>query len=117
MTSAPTLDDVLAKIAQVFPDRDPSEVLAILDRYGRESHEQEPRRVQLAILKLCDEAEAPDLERTVEHAKGDFRDVLVWAESPNLGRRFALSDKAKRVALKRKDDEQYQAWLYKGRKT
>ncbi len=107
----PTLDDVLGKIAAVFPDRDPQSVLAILDRYGVEQHEQERRRVQLAILKLCDEAGTPDLERTVEEAKQDFRDVLVWAESPNLSTRFASTDEAKKRKLAVKDKGQYLAWL------
>ena len=109
----PTLSDVLAKIKSVFPERESEAVLAVLDRYGVERHEQEQRRVQLAILKLCDEAETPDLEGTVEHAKGDFRDVLAWAESPNLGARAASTDLAKKARLTARDEAQYQAWLNK----
>ena len=109
----PTLSDVLAKIKSVFPDRESAAVLAVLDRYGVERHEQEQRRVQLAILKLCDEAKTPDLEGTVEHAKGDFRDVLAWAESPNLGARSVSTDSAKKAKLTAKDEAQYQAWINK----
>jgi hypothetical protein len=107
----PTLDLVQAKIAVVFADREPAAVLEVLDRYGVEKHEQERRRVQLAILKLCDEAETPDLEGTVEYAKQDFRDALAWAESPNLGTRFRTTDGRKREKLAAKDREQYLAWL------
>lgn len=113
MPARPTTDDVLAKIADVLPDRDAAEVLAVLDRYGTEPHEQERRRVQLAVLKLCDEAAEPDLERTVADAKADFRDVLVWAEAPNLGARSRSKDAAHREALKAQDRAQYEAWLAK----
>jgi len=97
----------------VFPDRDAQAVLAVLDRYGIEQHEQERRRVQLAILKLCDETEPPDLERTVEYAKQDFRDILAWAESPNLMDRHSLKDETKRQKLADQDRAQYLAWLNK----
>ena len=107
----PSLEDVLAKIVDVFPDRDPQSVLAILDRYGIEGHEQEQRRVQMAILKLCDEATAPDLEGTVKDAKQDFRDVLVWAESPHLSARSAATDPSEKQNLAAKDEAQYLAWL------
>lgn len=107
----PTLDDVLAKIAVVFPDRDRRSVLSVLDRYGVEPHEQEQRRVQMAVLKLCDEAALPDLERTVEDAKQDFRDILAWAESPNLAARHASIDPHKKQKLAAQDDEQYLDWL------
>lgn len=107
----PTLEDVLAKITVVFPDREPQTVLAILDRYGTERHEQEQRRVQMAVLKLCDEDASPDLERAVKDAKQDFRDVLVWAESPNLSARSATADPRKKQRLAAKDEAQYLAWL------
>ena len=104
-----TADQVRRKIAQVFPDRDPDAVLAVLTRYGTEKHEQEPDRVRLAILKLCDEEDAPDLERMVECAKQDFRDILTWAEYPNQSKRLFSGDEQ----LKAKDKAQYQAWLDK----
>ena len=115
MAGRPAQDDVLRMIAAVFPDRNAADVLAILDRYGTEPHEQERHRVQLAVLKLCDEAEEPDLERTVADAKADFRDVLVWAESPGLGARSRTKDAARREALKARDKAQYGAWLAKGK--
>ena len=110
----PSLEDVMAKIAKVFPESDTQSVLSVLDRYGTEGHEQERRRVQMAILKLCDEAACPDLERTVVDAKADFRDVLAWAESPGLSARSAASDPHKKQKLAAKDEAQYLAWLKGG---
>ena len=102
-----------AKIAQVFPDRDAAEILAVLDRYGTEPHEPEPDRVQLAILKLCDEEGHDDPMHYVEAAKQDFRDVLAWAEYPNQMRRPATIAPKERAKLMRRDEAQYRAWLDK----
>jgi len=104
---------VIARIARVFPDRDVDEILAILDRYGAGRREQERDRVQLAILKLCDEDGRDDPASYVEMAKQDFRDVLAWAESPNLMRRTFIKDPAKRARLKERDEAQYRKWLKK----
>lgn len=110
----PGLEDVMEKIVAVFPECDPQSVLSVLDRYGTEGHEQERRRVQMAILKLCDEAAAPDLEATVKDAKQDFRDILVWAESPNLSARSATTDPGEKQKLAAKDEAQYLDWLKGG---
>ena len=59
MTKA-TGETVIAKIRQVFPEREVADVLAILDRYGAEDYHRERERVQLAILKLCDEKACAD---------------------------------------------------------
>jgi hypothetical protein len=55
--------------------------MAILDEYGTEPYEQERERVQLAILKLA-EGEIDKLLHFTRAAKGDFRDVLYWADYP-----------------------------------
>ena len=115
MAARPTRQDVIDKIAVVFPDRDRAEVLAILERYGTEPHEQEPQRVQLAVLKLCDEDDDPDLERTVTFAKEDFRDILSWAEYPNRSARPAVSDPKVRKRLAERDTAQMEAWMNKRR--
>ena len=100
-----TADQVRRKIAQVFPDRDAETIQAVLARYGTEKHEQEPDRVRLAILKLCDEEDAPELERMVECAKQDFRDILAWAEYPNQSKKLFSGDEKLKA--------QFQAWLNK----
>ena len=68
-------------------------------------------RVRLAILKLCDEAGAADPSSYVEKAKLDPRDVIAWAETPNQMAFGPTRDTAKAAALRKKDEEQYEAWL------
>ena len=51
----PTRELVIAKIEEIYPNRDVSEILAKLDRYGDEEYEKEKNRVQMAALKLSDE--------------------------------------------------------------
>ncbi len=77
------IDAVMKKIRQVFPSRDPKEILSCLEAYGTESYETGKYRVYLAIVKLCDEEKLSDPSRYVKMAKQDFRDVLAWAEYPN----------------------------------
>jgi hypothetical protein len=64
-----------------FPELELALVLSILDEYGRESHEQERARVQVAILKLSAGDEGK-LLHNVAAAKQDYRDVLMWSEEP-----------------------------------
>lgn len=107
----PTRALVVQIVRRVFPGREPAEVLAVLDRYGAEGHHRERERVQLAILKLCDEEARDDPTAYVEAACADYRDVLAWAESPNLSRRTVCKDPAERDKLLARDRAQYLAWL------
>jgi hypothetical protein len=102
---------VVRKIRLVFPGRAVGEVLAVLDRYGAEGHHRARERVHLAILKLCEESTPAHLEHYVATACADHRDVLAWAESPNLMARPAGADPAARAALAARDRAQYRAWL------
>ena len=102
---------VVEKVRQVFPDRDPDEILAVLDSYGREGCEAETARVQLAILKLCDEEGRDDPGSYVTAAKADYRDVLAWAEYPNQMRQSGNLDAEARAKLKLLDATQYEQWL------
>lgn len=99
---------LLAKIRQVFPDADPADVQRQLDGYAG----PERLRVQLAILKLCDEDRRDSPRHYVDTARQDHRDVLAWAESPQQLRPdwFSLSvtDRAKVVKA---DRQQYARWL------
>ena len=106
-------DQVHTKIRRVFPRSDPQEMLALLDRYGVESHEQERDRVHLAILKLSDEEDLTEPTRYVEIAKRDYRDVLAWAEYPGQMRTptHAVRSPEQQRAIVRADREQYEAWL------
>jgi hypothetical protein len=107
----PTRALVVQIVRRVFPGREPDDVLAALDRYGAEGHHRERERVQLAILKLCDEEGRDDPTAYVEAACADYRDVLAWAESPNLSRKAVSTDPAEREELLAQDRAQYQAWL------
>lgn len=107
----PTRALVVQVVRRVFPGRELAEVLAVLDRYGAESHHRERERVQLAILKLCDGEARDDPTAYVEAACADYRDVLAWAESPNLSRRAVCKDPAERERLGALDRAQYRAWL------
>jgi len=102
---------VIEKIGRVFPERKAADVLAVLDRYGWESHHRERDRVQLAILKLCDEEGRDDATGYIEAACVDYRDVLAWAESPNLIKRPPIDDERERARLIAADAAQYRAWL------
>ena len=102
---------VLKKIRQVFPKREPQEILACLEAYGTESHETGRYRVYLAILKLCDEENLSDPSGYVKAAKQDFRDILAWAEYPNQMKCGPAKNSEKSAALIKMDEEQYQAWL------
>ncbi|MFI7673938.1 hypothetical protein [Actinophytocola sp. NPDC049390] len=96
------------KIPQVFPGTDPAAVQRVLDGYAG----PERARVQLAIVKLCDEDGTDALPRYVDTACQDHRDVLAWAEFPQQMRPdwFSLSvtDRAKVVKA---DRQQYARWL------
>lgn len=74
-------DLVIAKARQCFPNEDQEKIMGILDLYGKESHERELERVQIAILKLSD-GDLENLRAYVKTAKSDFRDVLAYAEFP-----------------------------------
>ena len=102
---------VIAKIRQVFPERDVADVLALLDRYGAEDYHRERERVQLAILKLCEEKSSADPAEYVELACVDYRDVLALAEYPNQMRHAPSIDPRLRETLIAKDRAQYLAWL------
>ena len=76
-----TRQEVVAELESKFPADRASEIMEVLDLYGREPHERERERVQLAILQLSDGN--PDrLRHFVAVAKQDYRDVLSWAEEP-----------------------------------
>jgi hypothetical protein len=104
----------------MWPDREiQDKAIAELSRYGRERHEQEPERVQLAILKLC-EGRFEQLAELVTAAKRDYRDVLMWAESPAEGQalwaaraNLSAEERQRLSELRRADRAQWRQWLKK----
>jgi hypothetical protein len=82
-------------------------VKSLLARYGKESWEREVLRVQMACLK-CANGSIGLLEREVEDARRDYRDILSAAEYPAYAR--ARTDEARRAAIE-SDWHQLQSWL------
>jgi hypothetical protein len=65
----------------LFPNSDANAILSLLDDYGAQDWQREKERVQLAILKLST-GDEEKLRYFTEVAKQDYRDVLMWADSP-----------------------------------
>lgn len=106
------LEDFLdRKLKSLFSDSSArTTVTGILNSYGIEKHEQEPIRVQLAILKLSG-ADIEQVRINTKYAKQDFRDVLVWAESPNLGAVWNKPDGPAKQNVIDTDKADYDIWL------
>lgn len=107
-------DLLIEKIRQTFPRENPADVLKLLQLYGTDSGERETERVRLAVLKLCG-GDLNELLKMIDAAKGDYRDVLAWAESPNQLRTSpaelaAMSPDAAHE-VRDQDRRQYLAWL------
>jgi hypothetical protein len=106
------------KLAALWPNpTQRASVLAELQAYGREAHEREPERVWLAILRLS-EGRSDRVAQFVDLAKRDYRDVLMWAESPAEGQALwtvnpdlSPEQRRRREELRRQDRQQYRDWL------
>jgi len=101
-----------SKLISLFPEKeDRIEATEILETYGQESYEQEPARVRLAILKLASQSPSiAELKKYTGAAKGDFRDVLSWAEYPRQSK-ICSAKGAEKQQLIESDLNEYQAWL------
>jgi hypothetical protein len=104
------------KLAATWPSQDARATVA---RYGTEPYEYEIERVRLAILKLS-EGKLTELQRMTDAAKGDYRDVLMWAEYPEEGKAlWSLSpdltdeQRAELEAARARDRAQLDAWRRK----
>ena len=83
-----------------FPKDRWTRIEALLAAYGTEPHEREVKRVRLAILKISGGSE----EKVAEYvtvAKKDYRDVLFWADQPQLAR-ISPAGRKKAIAALRK---------------
>lgn len=108
-----TRADVERVVRRDFASEQYDSVMSILAEYGCESWHRELSRVQLAVLKLA--AGSLDvLRREIETAKGDYRDVLVYAEYPAYFRRTfrdRLLPEEEQRKLIDEDWRQYESWL------
>ncbi len=84
MLVEPTRELVLTKVKELFPNDDPTEILALLNQYGVKPYERERDRVQLAILRLS-KGDRDTLLTHIGYAKRDYRDILTWAEYQGKG--------------------------------
>lgn len=107
-TPRPSAALVLAKVRRLFPESERAEAIEVLDEYGTESHEKEPVRVRLAVLKLAG-GDLKRLRHWVRAAKADYRDALAYAEYPGEMRAPPMSPDI--AAIAKADREQYLAWL------
>src|SRR5690349_21549292 len=76
-----TAEMIRVLVARIFGDADRLQAHALLEAYGAAPHEREPIRVRAAALKLS-RGRLAELERVLDHARRDYRDVLAWAEYP-----------------------------------
>lgn len=74
-----TRDSVIAAVKTLFPNRDVTEILAVVDLYGTAPHEREVERVRMTIVELS-EGDEERLKYMVQVAKVDYRDVLAWKQ-------------------------------------
>src|SRR5262245_11258595 len=111
-TPTVTAADVERIVWRDFSADSAQEVLAMLEEYGTERWQREPR-VRLAVLKLT----AGDITRLryeLEGAKCDYRDVLGPAEYPGYTKRmFRIGELAQdeQQRIIDADWRQYQDWL------
>ena len=99
------------KLGKLFPDeRERVSAVELLAAYGVESHEREPYRVRLAVLKLS----GPDIaaiKQWIKQAKEDFRDILSWAEYPRQSKTRPMPDGPEKQKLLEADRQEYEQWL------
>jgi hypothetical protein len=105
-------EDIKRIIERDFPVNETDKVINILSKYKSET-EKGRNRVHAAILKIAN-CNAEKIEKYVEVAIVDSRDVLSMAEYPNYTKfyRNGISDKEK-SQLFNDDWKQYNEWLNK----
>jgi hypothetical protein len=110
---SPSSIDLERKLAEAFPNDAIREAARTrLLRYGREDWHREPDRVRLAILKLGG-SDLAAIDRQVEAAGVDYRDILAQAEYPAYSRLPPGIDPAgsKARAAISSDRRQYLDWM------
>ena len=110
-------DSVVSRIIlREFANEEYNRVVEILSRYGTERHHLERNRVRLAILKIAN-GDMFSLDRQIEVACVDFRDVIAAAEMPGqYSHGFTGMERISKPELKNiktLDREQYKAWIDK----
>ena len=108
-----TRNDVERVVRRDFAPNDVGEALRVLSEYQEGGSEREVYRVQLAVLKLA-AGSMDELRHHIESAKGDYRDVLAWAEYPLYFQSSFTGDEESAAEEQRVIDadwKQYREWL------
>lgn len=108
-----TREDVERVVRRDFAPNEVDEVLRVLSEFQEEGSEREVYRVQLAVLKLA-AGSMDGLRSHIESAKGDYRDVLAWAEYPLYFQSSCTGDEDSAAEEQRiidADWKQYREWL------
>lgn len=104
-----------SKARSVFGESGHVEALGRLSTLEMRLDSVERLRVQLAVVKLCDENGVERLDDFVTAAKNDYRDVLYWAEYRHQAM-LDPRDRSKPELLKQARDIdrlEYAQWLAK----
>jgi len=103
---------LVEKLVMIFPDITArNRVIAILNQYGAEPYEKEIVRVRLDILKLSGNS-IEDVQRWVDIAKKDYRDILASAEYPyELLAPTWRMPKDETTHIQTTDRKQYEEWI------
>jgi hypothetical protein len=109
-----TNKDIERLVEREFDKRLSDLVYEKLNKVNAES-ENGKNRIWAAIIKLS-KSDIDELQKNVEKANYDFRDVIAYAEYPNLSKEpfaiLSVKDKKKKDEIFKKDKDQYIEWLY-----
>jgi hypothetical protein len=108
-----TESDVIRIVQRDFQTEQFDAVISILSNYGTEDWQHGVNRVRLAVLKLAD-GDLQALQREIDVAQKDYRDVLASAEYPEYMQKVSPSappTDLERERIIRADWTQYLAWL------
>lgn len=106
-----TSNDIKRIIKRDFPNDDLAEIMEMLSEYKSNTIKGR-NRIHACILKLAN-GDKYSIEKYVERAKCDSRDVIAWAEYPNQFKHPFHFNLPKDQQNKLIEDDwlQYQAWF------
>ena len=101
------------KLTELFPEQVHREAVAsMLATDELQTDEQNPQRLQLAILKLAGATPSTATVRgLVNEACDKPRDILARAEYPRQHRLWFVIDPDANSEMARQDEQEYQDWL------
>ena len=112
---------VIKKVRQLFPPDQQSDAISLLEKecgrnlpFSEDDRAQDLERVRLAVIKLTGGSLA-ELQRQIDIARVDWRDVLSSAEYPEASGmgfdQYSNLDERTRNEIKVRDRQQYVDWL------